>query len=50
MAKKLVALYQKNAKTDNVEGTPTIFINGTKYSNMQWDELSKTLDAELAKS
>jgi protein-disulfide isomerase len=30
MAQKLVALYQKNATADGVEGTPTFFVNGTK--------------------
>ena len=34
---------------DAVEGTPTLFVNGTKYGNMGYDELKAILDAELAK-
>ena len=48
-AKKLVALYQQNAAADKVEGTPTFIIDGTKYSNMGYDDFAKILDAELAK-
>jgi hypothetical protein len=36
-------------EADGVEGTPTLFINGTKYSNMAYDDLKPILDAELAK-
>lgn len=49
-AEKLVAEFQKNAEADKVEGTPTFIINGEKYSNMPYDEFSKTLDEILAKS
>jgi protein-disulfide isomerase len=49
MAQKLVALYQKNATADGVEGTPTFFVNGTKYSNMSYEDFAAILDAELAK-
>lgn len=45
----LVAMYQKNFAADGVEGTPTLFINGTKFGNLPWDELKAAIDAELAK-
>jgi protein-disulfide isomerase len=48
-AKAMVAYYQKTATADGVEGTPTFFVNGTKYSNMSYEEFAKILDAELAK-
>lgn len=49
MAKALVETYQKNATADAVEATPTLFVNGTKYSNMSYEDLKAILDAELAK-
>nr|WP_236019205.1 DsbA family protein [Fuscibacter oryzae] len=48
-AEALVKQFETNFKADGVEGTPTIFINGVKHSNMQYDELKGLLDAELAK-
>ena len=41
--------YETNAKADNVEGTPTLILNGVKHGNMGYDELKKLIDAELAK-
>lgn len=32
-----------------VNGTPTFFINGVKYSNMAYEQFKQILDAELAK-
>ncbi len=49
MAEALVARFETNMKADGVEGTPTFFINGTKYPNMGYDELKAIIDAELAK-
>jgi protein-disulfide isomerase len=49
-AEAMVARYQANMEADGVEGTPTIFINGTKYSNMTYADLKAILDAELAKA
>lgn len=49
MAQAMVDHYEKNFAADGVEGTPTIFINGVKHSNMQYDELKALIDAELAK-
>jgi protein-disulfide isomerase len=47
-AKALIAEYQKNATADGVEGTPTLFINGTKYSNMTYADLKAIIDPLLA--
>lgn len=49
MAEAMVARHEANAKADGVEGTPTVFINGVKQSNMEYDELKTLIDAELAK-
>ncbi|QUS36167.1 DsbA family protein [Falsirhodobacter algicola] len=47
MAQALVAEYEKNVAADGVEGTPTLFVNGEKHSNMSYDDLKKLIDAEL---
>ncbi len=49
LAQAMVTTYQTNAEADQVEGTPTLIINGVKYSNMPYEELKTILDAELAK-
>lgn len=49
MAEAMVTKFQENMEADGVEGTPTLFINGTKYSNMSYADLKALLDAELAK-
>jgi len=46
-AKALVAWFQENATEDDITSTPTILIDGTKHSNMGWDELKEKLDAAL---
>lgn len=48
-AEALVAHFETNMKADAVEGTPTLIINGTKHSNMAYEDLKVILDAELAK-
>jgi len=48
-AEAMVARFETNMKADGVEGTPTLFINGTKHANMSYDELKTLIDAELAK-
>jgi len=48
-AEALIKQFQTNFEADGVEGTPTLFINGTKYSNMAYEDLKPILDAELAK-
>jgi protein-disulfide isomerase len=47
-AEALIARFQTNMAADGVEGTPTIFINGAKHSNMTYDDLKAIIDAELA--
>ncbi len=49
MAQAMVANYQTKATADNVEGTPTLIINGVKHQNMSYADLKAILDAELAK-
>jgi protein-disulfide isomerase len=44
-AQAMVATFQTRATNDNVESTPTLLVNGVKYSNMSYDELKKILDA-----
>ncbi|RHZ96755.1 DsbA family protein [Cereibacter sphaeroides] len=48
-AEALVAAFQKNSQADDITATPSLIINGTKHSNMSYEELKKILDAELAK-
>ncbi|NCO86792.1 MAG: thioredoxin domain-containing protein [Rhodobacterales bacterium] len=47
-AQNLVAWFEQNATRDNVESTPTLFVNGVKYSNMSYQALAEILDAKLA--
>ncbi|MEM8787293.1 MAG: DsbA family protein [Pseudomonadota bacterium] len=46
-AEALVAEYQKNAQADEVQGTPTFFINGRKESNMNYRTFATKLDEAL---
>lgn len=46
-AEAMVATYQHNATADGIEGTPSLVINGEKFSNMGYDALKKILDAKL---
>lgn len=47
-AEAMVAAYQANATADAIEGTPTLIINGTKHSNMSYDELKAIIDPLIA--
>ncbi|HHB81483.1 MAG TPA: DsbA family protein [Aliiroseovarius sp.] len=47
MATRLVATYQTHAGADSVNATPTLFVNGVKYSNMGFEKLAKIIDAQL---
>ena len=47
-AQTLVAWFTENSTRDEVNATPTLFIDGTKYSNMAYDELTALIDAQLA--
>ncbi|GAA6209294.1 DsbA family protein [Cognatishimia sp. WU-CL00825] len=46
-AEALVAWYQNNAAADEVTGTPSFVINGSKYSNMSYSELKDLLNGML---
>jgi protein-disulfide isomerase len=46
-AEALVAEFQKNTTADEVTSTPTLFVNGTKYSNMGYAELAAIIDEQL---
>jgi protein-disulfide isomerase len=47
-AEALIKQFETNMAADGVQGTPTIFINGEKHSNMPWEELKALLDSKLA--
>ena len=49
MAEAMIAHYEKNFAADGIEGTPTFMVNGTKHSNMAYEDFKAVLDAELAK-
>lgn len=48
-AQALLTNYETHAAEDKVEGTPTLFIDGVKYSNMAYEDLKALLDTALAK-
>lgn len=48
MAETLVAWFQENAARDEVNATPTLFLDGEKYSNMGYEALKELIDARLA--
>lgn len=47
MAQALVLKYEENKKKDEVTSTPTLFINGERYSNMSYEDLKAILDEKL---
>ncbi|WP_371135179.1 DsbA family protein [Tabrizicola sp.] len=47
-AEALIKQFQTNFEADGVQGTPTLFINGTKHGNMAYADLKALIDAELA--
>lgn len=49
-AQELMAWYRSNADADEVQGTPTFFINGEKYSNMSYADFAAVLDEKLAEA
>ena len=49
-AQTLVAWFEENTARDVIEGTPTFFVNGTKYSNMDYAAFAAIIDAEIAKA
>ena len=48
-AEALIKQFQTNFEADGAEGTPTLFINGSKHGNMNYEDLKAIIDAELAK-
>lgn len=48
-AETLVAHFEAGMKADEIQGTPTLIINGVKHGNMSYEDLKLILDAELAK-
>lgn len=47
MAQSMVAAYQTNAGADEITGTPSFMIDGTKYSNMSYADFASILDEKL---
>lgn len=48
MATRLVATFQEQAGADGINATPTLIIDGEKYSNMAYEALAKIIDEKLA--
>lgn len=48
MAQTLVDWDDANRTADGVDATPTLFINGTRYSNMGYDDIQPLIEAALA--
>lgn len=46
-AQAMVAVYQQNAKTDDVRATPSFVINGENYSNMNYADFAAIIDEKL---
>ncbi|NCO21774.1 MAG: DsbA family protein [Rhodobacterales bacterium] len=46
-AKAMAATWEKHAAEDEINSTPSFVINGTKYSNMSYEEFAKLLDEKL---
>ena len=46
-AQAMVAAFQVNAEADSVRATPTFFIDGESYTNMNYTDFSAVLDARL---
>ena len=46
-ATALVAWFEKNREADGIDSTPSLVINGTKYTNMAYSELKALIDKEL---
>lgn len=46
-AEALFAWYQENADRDAINSTPSFVIDGSKYSNMAYDEFAGILDGKL---
>jgi protein-disulfide isomerase len=47
-AQAMVSLYEENAARDGINSTPSFLIDGTKFSNISYEDFSAELDARLA--
>lgn len=47
MAEAMVARFQETSTADEVNSTPTLLVNGTKYGNLPYAELAEIIEAEL---
>lgn len=47
-AQTLVAWYQVNAEADDITSTPSFVIDGTKYSNMSYEDMSARIETALS--
>lgn len=48
MADAMVKRFEENMKADQIEGTPTLMIDGEKHGNMSYADLKAIIDAKLA--
>jgi len=48
MATRLVATYQANAEAHGINATPSLVIDGEKFSNMSYEALKEIIEAQLA--
>lgn len=46
-AEAMYALWVQRSEEDGITSTPSFVINGKKYSNMSYDQMSSIIDAEL---
>ena len=46
-AQKMYARYLQQAEEDGINSTPSFVINGTKYTNMPYDEMKDIIDAAM---
>lgn len=44
----MIAHFEEGMKADQIEGTPTLIINGEKHPNMSWRDLKAIIDEKLA--
>jgi protein-disulfide isomerase len=48
MAEAMYARFMENMQADQVEGTPTLFVNGAKHGNMTFEDLKAIIETALA--
>jgi len=48
MAQAMVAKFQADSAADGIDSTPSLVINGQKFSNMGFADLAKIIDGKLA--